>query len=69
VPDQNAPRVPLAVNLALQAIEARDDWLLVRTSGGWYGWTGLPYLVPAQASPANTSAFGGPLPSDPRGTP
>jgi hypothetical protein len=59
VPDQSAPRVPLAVNLALQAIETRGDWLLVRTSGGWYGWTGLPYLVAPGLDPAALSPLGG----------
>jgi RsiW-degrading membrane proteinase PrsW (M82 family) len=62
VPDQAGQRMPLAVNLPLQTVETRGEWLLVRSAGGWYGWTGAAYLVEA-ARGANVGPFGGPLPS------
>ncbi|MEO6349738.1 MAG: PrsW family intramembrane metalloprotease [Candidatus Limnocylindrales bacterium] len=45
-PNQHDPRrLVLAARLPLQVMETRDDWLLVRSQSGWYGWTGAPYLV------------------------
>jgi RsiW-degrading membrane proteinase PrsW (M82 family) len=45
-PDQYDPRrLVLAARLPLQVMETRGDWLLVRSQSGWYGWTGMPYLV------------------------
>jgi RsiW-degrading membrane proteinase PrsW (M82 family) len=58
VPDQSGRRMPLARNLPLQTVESRGEWLLVRSAGGWYGWTGVPYLVPAGAQ-AQVGPFAG----------
>jgi protease PrsW len=48
-PSQNEKnRTGLAPNLPLQIVESSGEWRLVRSQSGWYGWTGLPYLVPVQ---------------------
>ena len=55
-PDQTAIRTGLAPNLPLQIVETHGDWLLVRSSSGWYGWTGETYLVPAGLAGARPPA-------------
>ena len=46
-PDQRDPtRTGISPNLPLQIVEQRGEWVLVRSTSGWHGWTGAPYLVP-----------------------